>query len=126
MLREVAASALPQFRGHPANTSDSDGAAQHIEAISAGELQAVLAGMGQFNRSLLSWLTDHPDERFDGAALLDQVGGDQHSAITLAFANIGQRFRDRGIARPWNEAQRGYLVTADRAARLRTALEQTS
>ena len=45
VLREVAASALPQFRGHPANTSDSDGAAQHIEAISAGALQAVLAGM---------------------------------------------------------------------------------
>jgi hypothetical protein len=65
---------------------------------------------------VLDELVDNPGERFDGAALRERLGLERHADVARAIATIGEAFAAYGIARPWNEAQRGYLLPAGMAA----------
>ncbi len=72
-------------------------------------------------RAVLDYLIDHPDERFEGAAIADALGLPQHRDVARATFAYGEAARAMGRARPWQEAQLGYLMPADRAALLRRA-----
>ena len=72
-------------------------------------------------RRLLDFLIDHPDERFDGAALMRQLELSRHDEVARGFAALAADLAEHGLARPWNEAQAGYLLPAQHAAVLARA-----
>ena len=43
------------------------------------------------------------------------TGIERHRDVTRAIVTLADAFAAQGLARPWNEAQRGYLVTAETA-----------
>ena len=72
-------------------------------------------------RRLLDFLIDHPDERFDGAALMRQLELERHDEVARGFTALAADLAKHGVARPWNEAQAGYLLPAQVAADLARA-----
>lgn len=123
VLRAVARDILPILRGESNTTSvPTDG---QLREISAAELPAlrewVASVRGDDAYRALDFLARHPDQRFDGAALRPEIGFETHREVTRAFALLGQGLADRGLARLWNEAQRGYLMSGAQAALLRRA-----
>jgi hypothetical protein len=77
-------------------------------------------------RAVLDFLIDHPDERIEGAALADTLNLADHREVGRATYAYGEAARALGRARPWQEAQLGYLLPADRAALLRQARDQAA
>jgi hypothetical protein len=67
-------------------------------------------------RRVLDLLVASPDERLDGATIRQRLGFDAHADVARAVAAIGDAFAAHGVARPWSEAQRGYLLPAGMAA----------
>ena len=61
-------------------------------------------------RAILDHLIDHPDQRFDGAALVRALGLPEHRAVVRATYLMGQLAAGLGRNRPWQEAQPGYLM----------------
>jgi hypothetical protein len=76
------------------------------------------------SRAVLDFLIDHPEERFEGAALADTLGLPQHRDVARATFAYGEAARSLGRARPWQEAQLGYVMPVDQAALLRQARER--
>lgn len=74
--------------------------------------------------SILDFLVDHPDERLDGAAILQQLGLARHRDVAESTYLMGQIATELGLQRPWTESQVGYLMPASHAATLRQAREQ--
>lgn len=121
VLRAVAREVLPGLRG---TTGTPQAAATPRRDVCAGDIASLASIIGSLDgrkRDLLDWLIDHPEERFDGAALQTQLGFERHRDVTLALAAIGESFAGAGFKRPWNEAQRGYLMPAENARLLRAA-----
>lgn len=87
--------------------------------IAATEFYA-LVETGQ-PRTLLDFLIDHPDERFDSETLQTALHFPQHKDVALAAWSIGESAATIGLARPWTEGQLGYLMTAETAAVLAKA-----
>lgn len=118
VLRQVARDVLPTLRGGRIH-SNRAGARVDLLSARSDDVRAVLEAIDdRTERALLDWLVDHPEERFDGAALRASLSLEAHRDVTRAAAKLGERFTSAGIARPWNEAQRGYLMTAEQAGRL--------
>ena len=67
-------------------------------------------------RRVLDALIAHPDERLDGHALMTLTGIERHADVTRAFVTLADAFAAHGLTRPWNEAQRGYLLPNETAA----------
>ncbi len=72
-------------------------------------------------RAILDHLIDHPDERFEGADLVKELGLDEHSDVARATYRMGLIAAELHLDRPWNEAQRGYLMSGKQAELLRQA-----
>lgn len=72
-------------------------------------------------RALLDFLIDHPEERFDGAALVRHLGLAEHRAVARATFGLGTHAARLSRRRPWGEAQLGYLMPAAQADLLRRA-----
>ena len=72
-------------------------------------------------RSILDFLIDHPDERFDGAALVRHLGLSEHRQVARVTYYMGQIATELGHDRPWTEGQLGYLMPAEQADLLRQA-----
>jgi hypothetical protein len=125
VLRQVARDVIPTLRGR---TPPTDGSATQSrpraeltavdEAVVARAYAAVRDGTP---RRLLDLLVDHPDERFDGAALMRQLELSRHDEVARGFAALAADLAEHGVARPWNEAQAGYLLPAQDAAVLARA-----
>src|SRR5262245_55845045 len=77
-------------------------------------------------RAVLDFLIDHPDERFEGAAIADTLGLPQHQAVARATYAYGEIARSLNRTRPWQEAQLGYLMPAVQSTLLRQAREHTT
>jgi hypothetical protein len=77
-------------------------------------------------RAVLDFLIDHPDERFEGAAIAETLGLPWHRDVARATFAYGEVARSLGRSRPWQEAQLGYLMPADQATILRRARERGS
>ena len=125
VLREVARDVIPALRGQRAAstsvTPDRPSVASLDDADAAAIAHALRAVADGTPRRLLDFLVDHPDERFDAAALRVHLGLDQHAEVARGFAAIGEALACHGIARPWNEEKAGYLLTASSAAALARA-----
>lgn len=126
VLREVAREVMPELRG-TAVTGDLPISSVRLADVTAADAETVRRAYAAVEdagaRRLLDFLIDHPDERFDGRALMGQVGLDRHDAVTRAIAVIATDLARHGLARPWNEGQPGYLLPGPRAAALSTARE---
>ncbi|MCC6793457.1 MAG: LLM class flavin-dependent oxidoreductase [Thermomicrobiales bacterium] len=121
VLRQIARDVLPTLRGEDRASSAPGSSRFEVAEASPDAVKAVLAGISDpTQRAILDWLMDHPDERFDGSALQSALAIPVHLEVTRAVAGLGSRFFEAGLARPWNEAQRGYLLPADRAHILRS------
>ena len=70
-------------------------------------------------RAVIDFLIDHPDERFEGAAIAAALGLPQHRDVARATYAYGEAARALGRRRPWSEAQLGYLMPAVQAALFR-------
>ena len=77
-------------------------------------------------KAVLDFLIDHPDERFDGAALVRQLGLGAHGDVARATFYLGTLAAAHGRRRPWTEAQLGCLMPAAQAELLRRAREQVA
>ena len=72
-------------------------------------------------RTLLDFLIDHPDERFEGTTIVESLGLREHRDVARATYLIGQIASELGLERPWTESQHGYLLPGPAAALLREA-----
>ncbi len=129
MLRQVAREVIPELRGQtPAPATTTGEEPRHPHAIAESDLPLLTqlyAGLADAtSRRLLDTLIDHPDQRFDGAALVERLGLARHDEVARAVATLGAAFARHDLARPWTEAQRGYLLPATAAALLARARTQ--
>jgi F420-dependent oxidoreductase-like protein len=132
VLRAVARDILPGLRGSgEASRRGGEQASSRPEARVAGAMSstehlkplttdhkplatAAISGLTDpIARRILDTLIAHPDERLDGRALMALTGIERHADVTRAFVTLADAFAAHGLARPWNEAQRGYLLSKD-------------
>ena len=78
--------------------------------------RAVAGIQDELARRLLDTFIAHPDERMDGRILMDRLGVERHDKVTRAVATLAAELAEQGLARPWNEAQQGYVLPGERAA----------
>ena len=120
----VLADVIPALRGAAPAASSLSPPRASDDLAALGEATVALAYAAVSNgtpRRLLDYLVDHPDERLDAAALRERLGMDRHDAVARGFAAVAEVFAQQGIARPWSEAQAGYLLPASQAAVLARA-----
>ena len=128
VLRQVAREVIPALRGRTppaeARATESHGGDDLTAVDEADITRAYAAVRDGTPRRLLDFLVDHPDERFDGAALMRRLELPRHDEIARGFAALAADLAEQGLARPWNEAQAGYLLPAKQAAVLARARQQ--
>ena len=113
VLREVARDVIPALRGtSQGRTSKSP--APSLAEIATLDAPAIAAAYATVRdgtpRRLLQFLLDHPNERFDTAALAQHLNLPRHDEVARGFAILAEDLASAGMARPWNEAQAGYLL----------------
>lgn len=128
VLRQVAREIIPAVRmGTSTGRTQKARDPGPLRLISEEDLPQVGRILGstrdRSSRQFLTWLTAHPDQRFEGADLRGCIGVETHAEVTLAAATLAAAFANHGLARPWNEAQRGYQMPGDMAALLGQAIE---
>lgn len=126
VLRQVAREIMPGLRYGSASVPRSPDQAGRRREITSDELPdvaGILSDLGKGPaREFLQVLAAHPGDLFDGAALQERLGLEEHADVTRAVAALGTAFAARGLARPWEEAQRGYRMTPGMAAMLARVL----
>ncbi|HYH11615.1 MAG TPA: LLM class flavin-dependent oxidoreductase [Thermomicrobiales bacterium] len=119
VMRAVARDVIPGLRGQrvwPPAPGDTQPQRRQIEPDDVPIVAEILVSLGDGTaRRVLDLLVEHPDERFDGAAIVRHLDLAEHADVARAIGTLGDAFARHGIDRPWNEAQRGYLLPADRA-----------
>ncbi len=125
VLRQVAREVIPELRGR---TLPSDERVSHsprrddLTAVAEVDAARVYAAVRDGTpRRLLDFLIDHADERFDSAALMRQLQLRRHDEVAKGFAALAADLAEHGLARPWSEAQDGYMLAAPSAAVLARA-----
>lgn len=124
VMRYVAQNIIPALRGSAspdAQASSSSGLRNLGPGDEALATRAYAAVRNEMARRLLDTLIDHPDERMDGQILIRHLGTERHDEVTRAVATLAAELAEQGLARPWNEAQQGFLLTGERAALFRGA-----
>jgi hypothetical protein len=132
VLRAVARDILPGLRGvgEASRRGDEQASGQrrahdagpssaHLQALTTDHNPRATAALGSLTDAnalrVLDTLIAHPDERLDGRALMALTGIERHADVTRAIIILADAFAAHGLARPWNEAQRGYLLSKDAA-----------
>ena len=128
IFRQVAREVIPTFRqqgGTTVPTAETRRDRRELRKEDVSLVAEIYTELGEGSaRQVLDFLIDHPDERFDGAALVQHLALTRHPEVARAIATIGDVFAQHGLERPWNEAQRGYLLPQDNAAILRQGRDQ--
>jgi hypothetical protein len=127
VLRQVAREVIPALRGQAPDKGLATAARRGNELTAVDEtaiVRAYAAVRDGTPRRLLDFLVEHPDERFDGAALMRQLELPRHDEVARGFAALAADLAEHGLARPWNEAQAGYMLTSQPAAVLSHARRQ--
>ncbi len=130
VLREVARTILPTLRGQPAPVSPVGKPSKPAltPVLEAGD-STIEAVVNAFNDEpagrFLRFLATHPGERFAGAKLQEHLGLDAHKQVTRAAIAVAAAFANDGLDRPWEEAQSGYLMSRDVAARIMALIPGT-
>ncbi len=129
VLREVAREVIPVLRGQatPDGSTRQTRPSADLTAIDEEVVVRAYAAVQEGTpRRLLDFLIDHPDERFDGAALMQRLDLQRHDEVARGFAVLAADLAEHGLARPWNEAQAGYLLPVHQAAVLARARERST
>jgi F420-dependent oxidoreductase-like protein len=130
VLRQVARDVIPALRGRtpPAEGSATQsGRGDDLTAVDEAEVVRAYAAVRDGTpRRLLDFLIDHPDERFDGAALMQRLNLERHDEVARGFAALAMDLAGHALARPWNEAQAGYLLPPQQAGVLSRARDEDS
>jgi alkanesulfonate monooxygenase SsuD/methylene tetrahydromethanopterin reductase-like flavin-dependent oxidoreductase (luciferase family) len=130
VLRQVAHEVIPTFRGRaqsPAASAQELRLRDDLTEIAETDLvRAYDAVRDGTPRRLLDFLVDHPDERFDSAALMRLLELRRHDEVARGFAALAADLAEHGLTRPWNEAQAGYLLRSQQAAALAGARERST
>jgi F420-dependent oxidoreductase-like protein len=125
VLREVARDVIPALRSQvspPTSAPPLQRLTADLATIDEATVARAYSTVPEGNpRRLLDFLIDHPDEQLDAAALRDRLGLARHEEVARGWAAIAMALADHGIARPWTEAQAGYLLPASQAALLARA-----
>jgi F420-dependent oxidoreductase-like protein len=127
VLRQVAREAIPALRGQtpvegPAKESRRG---DDLTTVDEADITRAYAAVRDGTpRRLLDFLIDHPGDRFDGATLRRQLELSRHDEVARGFAALATDLAAHGLARPWNEAQAGYLLPAPHAAVLARARDE--
>jgi alkanesulfonate monooxygenase SsuD/methylene tetrahydromethanopterin reductase-like flavin-dependent oxidoreductase (luciferase family) len=120
ILREVARDLLPQLQGRSGPTASTRPTLQqpatHNQRLTTDHRPLET---DRTARLVLDCLIAHPDERLDGQAIMRLTGIERHAEVTRAFVRLADAFAAQGIARPWSEAQRGWLLPRETADLLR-------
>ena len=115
ILREVAEGLLPTQQGREPNRP----ATRTKSALGKLKTGNWKLDPDATARLVLATLIAHPDERLDGQAIMRLTGIERHAEVTRAFVRLADAFAAQGIARPWSEAQRGWLLSKESADLLR-------
>jgi alkanesulfonate monooxygenase SsuD/methylene tetrahydromethanopterin reductase-like flavin-dependent oxidoreductase (luciferase family) len=114
VLRRVARDVMPALR-----RSDGPSTLAKLHEPNPGDLpilRLILAHVDDPQlRLVLDLLIDHPDERFDGAAIVARTGIECHHEVTRALGAFAGALAAQGLGRPWNEAQGGWLLPRETA-----------
>src|SRR5215207_631375 len=125
VLRQVAHEVIPALRGRaqsPAASPQELRLGDDLSEIAETNLVRVYDAVREgVPRRLLDLLVDHPDERFDGVARMQQLELSRHDEVARGVAALAADLAEHSVARPWNEAQAGYLLPAQDAAVLARA-----
>jgi F420-dependent oxidoreductase-like protein len=127
VLRQVAHQVLPALRGQTPveGPATAPRRGDDLTAVDAADLvRAYTAVRDGMPRRLLDFLIDHPGERFDSAAVMQRLDLERHDEVARGFAALAADLAEHGLARPWNEAQAGYLLPAQPAAVLARARDE--
>jgi hypothetical protein len=120
VLRQVAREVIPGLRGQAmsptAPAADRRPLADLETFDEEAAVQAYAAVRDGLPRRLLDFLIDHPDERFDAATLMRRLKLSRHDEVARGFAALAADLAIHGLARPWNEAQAGFLLSPQHAA----------
>jgi hypothetical protein len=116
ILRQVAQELLPQLQGRQPAPKQRESAQPPLRQLTTDHQPPETDPTA---RLVLDTLITHPDERLDGQAIMRLTGIDRHAEVTRAFARLADAFAAQGIARPWSEAQRGWLLPRETAEILR-------
>jgi hypothetical protein len=101
------------------------GDGQHVDDFSLESARAFYMSVTDPTaKAILDFLIDHPDERFDGAAIIQHLGLAKHSDVARSAFAMGQIAAELGFDRPWTEGQLGYLMPTQQADGLRQARVQ--
>jgi hypothetical protein len=66
-------------------------------------------------RSVFDWFIDHPDQRAEGTAIASALGFSDNKLVARGTYAIGLAAAAEDRARPWHEAQMGYLMPGQMA-----------
>ena len=125
VLREVARDVIPTLRDEAPSSPPpppDHGPTKDLTGVDEATIAQAYAAVAEgAPRRLLDVLIDHPDERLASAVLKDRLGLARHEEVARGCAAIATALAEHGIARPWNEAQAGYLLPAPQAAVLARA-----
>ena len=116
VMREVARYVLPTLRDEPTTVASArpEPLIADLSHVEAATLAAAYAAVADGTpRQLLEALIAHPDERFDAAALREQLGLARHDEVARGFAAVAHALAQSGLARPWNEGQAGFLLAPE-------------
>ena len=114
VLRQVAREIMPGLRGDV--TEDRQPVRlRDIEAADRDAIRGAYTAVDSGARQVVDVLIDHPDERFDGAAIMARAGIEGHREVTQALVSFATALAEHGLARPWNEAQNGWLLSSENA-----------
>jgi F420-dependent oxidoreductase-like protein len=125
VLREVSREVIPKLRGRERSTHEPTTKPHRgveLTALDDADVARAYATVRDGTpRRLLDFLIDHPDERFDAAELMRQLELSRHDEVARGFAALAADLAEHGLARPWNEAQAGFLLPGQQAAVLARA-----
>ena len=116
VLREVARDILPGLRNGNRGAHAETGTTRSrrsVSTVDGSALAEIRASLDPLPARLLEVLTARPGDVLEGQVLRDLLGVESHADVTRTFAALGAAFTDRGIERPWLEAQRGYSMPAE-------------
>jgi F420-dependent oxidoreductase-like protein len=120
VLREVSREVIPKLRGRERSTHEPTTKPHRgveLTALDDADVARAYATVRDGTpRRLLDFLIDHPDERFDAAELMRQLELSRHDEVARGFAALAADLAEHGLARPWNEAQPGFLLPGQHAA----------
>ena len=122
VLREVARDLLPQLQGREPTPTPTRPMQPPLRQLTSDLYPRSFDDWplppDPAARLVLDCLIAHPDERLDGQAIVRLTGIERHAEVTRAFVALREHFAAGGMAPPWNEAQRGWLLPREAAEKL--------